>query len=235
VEDDEAAGPAFDPFGHKLVRRTMADYIEQIAEARADIARLKGEKEAFEQSNAPDDADEEEVANWNYAKDLDRQMKELKADNRDALRELAKRERAAAKARATAEEKRAAAEAKAALQPVFDQLAALETALAPYEQIKTDLAAARARYRELTNAFVDQLKTRCSLMTEDEKRALVLQLFAQDMQVGLTAAVAEKRQELVRFIENLWDKYANSLENLEHSRAQISSSLRNLIHQLRYV
>ena len=25
VEDDEAVGPAFDPFGHKLVRRTMAE------------------------------------------------------------------------------------------------------------------------------------------------------------------------------------------------------------------
>ena len=207
VEDDEAAGPAFDPFGHKLVRRTMADYLEQIAEARADMARFKGEKEAFEQSNAPDDADEEELANWNYAKDLDRQIRELKADNRDALRELAKRERAAARARATAEEKRAAAEAKAALQPVFDQLAALEAALAPYEQIKADLAAARARYRELTDAFVDQLKARCGVMTDDQKRALVLELFAQDVQAGLDAAVSERRQELVRFVEGLWDKY----------------------------
>lgn len=101
VEDDEAAGPAFDPFGHKLVRRTMADYLERIAAAKADIARLKGEKEAFEQSNAPDDADEEELANWNYARDLDRQMKELKAAYKDAFKELAKLEKAAAKARAT--------------------------------------------------------------------------------------------------------------------------------------
>jgi type I restriction enzyme M protein len=131
VEDDEAAGPAFDPFGHKLVRRTMADYLEQIAEARAGMTRFKGEKEAFEQGNAPDDADEEELATWNYARDIERQMRELKADNRDALRELAKLERAAARARATVEEKRAAAEAKAALQSVFDQLVALEAALAP--------------------------------------------------------------------------------------------------------
>src|SRR5712692_8782001 len=101
VEDDEAAGPAFDPFGHKLIRRIMADYLENIAEARADIARLKGEKEALEQSNPPEDADEEELANWNYVKDLDRQMKELKAEHQDALKELAKLEKAAAKARAT--------------------------------------------------------------------------------------------------------------------------------------
>ncbi len=62
VEDDDQAGPTFDPFSHKLVRRSMSDYLERIATAKADIARLKGEKEAFEQSNAPDDADEEELA-----------------------------------------------------------------------------------------------------------------------------------------------------------------------------
>lgn len=87
VADDEAAGPAFDPFGHKLVRRTMTDYLERIAAAKADIARLKGEKEAFEQSNAPDDLDEEELAAWNYAKDLDRQMRELKVEHKDALKD----------------------------------------------------------------------------------------------------------------------------------------------------
>ena len=90
VDDDEAAGPTFDPFAHKLVRRVMSDYLEQIAAAKADVARLKGEKEAFEQSNEPDDADEEELKNWNYAKDLERQIRELKAENRDALKELAK-------------------------------------------------------------------------------------------------------------------------------------------------
>src|SRR4029077_15125442 len=40
LQDDEAAGPAFDPFAHKLVRRTMTDYLERIAAAKADIARL---------------------------------------------------------------------------------------------------------------------------------------------------------------------------------------------------
>ncbi len=84
VEDDDNAGPAFDPFGHKLVRRTMADYLERIAAAKADVARLKGEKEAFEQSNQPEDADEEELESWNYAKDLGRQIKEFKAENKDA-------------------------------------------------------------------------------------------------------------------------------------------------------
>jgi type I restriction enzyme M protein len=212
----------------------MADYLNQIAEARADMVRFKGEKEAFEQSNAPDDADEEELATWNCAKDLDRQMRELKLDNRDMLRELAKCERAAAKVRATAEEKRAAAEAKAALQPVFDQLATLEAALAPYEQIKADFAAARARYRELTNAFVGEIKARCAMMTDDQKCALVLELFAQDVQAGLDAAMSEKWQELVRFVEGLWDKYYVTLTTLTADREALENDLGKLLGMLGY-
>jgi len=106
VEDDEAAGPTFDPFGHKLVLRTMADYLERIAEARTDVARLKGEKEEFEQSNPQEDADEEELGSWNYAKDLERQIRELKVEHRDELKDLAKLEKAAAKVRATEVERR---------------------------------------------------------------------------------------------------------------------------------
>jgi type I restriction enzyme M protein len=234
VEDDEAAGPAFDPFGHKLVRRTMTDYLEQIAQARADVARLKGEKEAFEASNAPDDADEEELANWNYAKDLAAQTKELRTDNKDALKNLKKLETVAAKSRATDADCSAAAQAKTALKPVLDQFAQIEAALAPYEQIETDLAAARARYRELTNAFVDQLKARCAVMREDEKRALVLELFAQDVQSGLDAAVGEKRQETVRFVESLWDKYRVTLTELRGERVDIEGELTRLLQRLSY-
>jgi type I restriction enzyme M protein len=235
----------------------MADYLERIAAAKADIARLKGEKEAFEQSNAPDDADEEELVNWNYAKDLERQTRELKAEHKDAFKELAKLEKAA-KARVTknnpsSHHTRTGAlfppspggkelegggplyTAKTALQPVLDRLAAIEAELAPYEQIKTDLAAARARYRELTNAFVGELKNRCGSMSEGEKCALVLELFAQDVQVGLDAAVAEKRQELVQFVEGLWDKYHSPLSALREERGALERQLGTMLEALAYL
>jgi type I restriction enzyme M protein len=234
VEDDEAAGPAFDPFAHKLARHTMADYLNKIAAALADIARLKGEKEAFEQRNAPDDADEEELANWNYAKELERQVRELKAEHREALRELTRLEKATGRARATDADRQAAAAAKAALQPVFDLLASIETELAPYECIKEQLGEVRARYRKLTDAFVDELRARCTIMSEDEKRALVLELFAQDLQIGLDAAVGEKRQELVRLVEDMSDKYRVTLEELHYHRASIERNLSDLLKRLTY-
>ena len=235
VEDDEAAGPAFDPFGHKLVRRVMADYLERIAAAKADIARLKGEKEAFEQANPPDDADEEELANWNQARDLERQMKELKAEHKDALKSLAKLEKAAPRARAGLfDGQDAVAAARARLQPVLERLVAIEAELAPYEAIKKQLAEARARYRELTAAFVDVLKARCDELTDDEKRALVLELFAQDVQAGLDAAVNEKRQELVKFVEGVWDKYRVTLTYLRAERQMVEQRLEQFMKMLAY-
>lgn len=208
VEDDEAVGPAFDPFGHKLVRRTMTDYLERIATAKADITRLKGEKDAFEQSNVPDDADEEEIEGWNYAKDVARRIKEFKAENKEALKKKTK--------------------------AVVEQFAAVESLLAPYEQIKTDLAVARARYRELTEAFVAVLKARCVALSDGEKRSLVLDLFAEDVQTGLGAAVTEKRQELVRFVEGLWGKYRVTLASLRADRAQLEQALNSYLESLKY-
>jgi type I restriction enzyme M protein len=234
VEDDNT-GPAFEPFAHKLVRRAMTDYLERIATANAEIARFKGEKEAFEQSNAPDDLDEEEAAGWNYAKDLDSQMRELKADHKDAFKKLGKLERAAAKVRAKPDERRIATEAKVAIQPVLDQVAALEAALAPYDQIKEQLGEARGHYRMLIDEFVNELKSRCDGMSDDQKRIIVLDIFAQDMQARLDTAVAAKGQELTRFIEGVWDKYRVTLGDLRSARSCVEQRVSDYLKSLAYI
>jgi type I restriction enzyme M protein len=234
LEDDDSAGPAFDPFGHKLVLAVMADYLEGIAAAKAEVSRLLGEKAAFGQSNPPEDADEDELADWNYAKDLDRQVKELKAENRDALKELRKLERSAGRSRATEADRQAFAAARTTLKPVLDQIAALEEALAPYEQIKEQVAAARARYRELINNFLDELKIRCEIKGPAEKQSLVLDLMAQDVMGGLKAALAERWQEVVRLLQALWDKYSVTLGELRQGRLEAEGTLTDLLGRLGY-
>ncbi len=120
------------------------------------------------------------------------------------------------------------------LQPVLDQLAAFEAALRPYEQTKAQLAEARARFRTLTDEFVDELKRRCGGMNDDQKRALVLELSAQDVQAGLAAAAAEKRQELDRFLEGLWDKYRVTLTDLRNQRVTLERCLDDFLRDLNY-
>lgn len=109
-----------------------------------------------------------------------------------------------------------------------------EADLRPYEQIKQRLSEARARFRTHTDEFVDELKSRCDAMKDDQKRALTLELFAQDVQAGLDAAVAEKRQELVRFLEGLWDKYRVTLSELRGERRDTEGKLRDVFHTLGY-
>jgi len=234
VEDEDAAGPTFDPFAHKLVRRIMADYLESIARARAEVARLKGEKAAFEQSNPPEDADEEELAAWNYAKDLDRQIRELTAEHKDALKALAKLEKVVSRPRATDADRSAVANAQRVLRPVLDKVADIEAALAPYGRIKADLGLARNHYRGLVSSFVDELRSRCGRMTEDDQRVLVLELFAGDVQSSLDAAVDEKRQTLVEFVERLWDKYRVTLEQLRIERQSLENRLSKITEALGY-
>jgi type I restriction enzyme M protein len=234
VEDDDAAGPTFDPFAHKLVRRIMADYLESIAQARAEVSRLKSEREDFERSNPPDDADEEELASWNYAKDLERQIREIKTEQKDELKALAKLEKVAAKARATDADRRTAAVALASLRPVLDRIAEIEATLVPYERIKTELGEARSRYRELVNRFVGELRTRCGRMTEDAQHVLVLELFAGDIQSGLDVAVDEKRQVLVRFVEGLWAKYGLPLVVSMRQNDVVSTNLSSVLRHVGY-
>jgi type I restriction enzyme M protein len=235
VEDEEGVGPAFDPFAHKLVLRTMADYLQQIEDAKAEIARLKCEKEAFEQQNPPEDADEDELAKWNYAKDLEQQIKDIKNENREALTELRKLERNAARKKAEEEDKKKFNTAQAKLQPVFDQIARIEGELAPYEKIKADLSVARGHFRELTAKFVDELKARCEAMSADQKQRLVLELFAQDLQAGLDAAATDRRQAMVRFIEGLWEKYATPLGRMSQVREALTKQLAGALKELGYV
>jgi type I restriction enzyme M protein len=117
---------------------------------------------------------------------------------------------------------------------VFDKLATLGVALQPYEEIKRQLTEARARYQRLVATFIDQLKARCAAKTDDEKQALVLNLMAEDAQVGLDSAVADRRRELVRFLENVWDKYRITLTDMEAQRSEVKSTFAKLLEALRY-
>lgn len=234
VEDDDNVGPAFDPFGHKLVLKVMPDYLQQIEDAKAEVARLKGEKEAFEQSNPLDDADEDELKAWNYAKDLERQIKEIKSDNADALRQLKRLQKAAAKKSATADDRRKATEAEAVVRAALDQIAAFEELLKPYEEIKAALAAARGKFRELTAQFVEELKRRCEAMPGSEKQVLVMALFSSDLACGAEAAVTAKRRDLIRFVDGLWGKYAVPMADIQVKRDEASEALDATLKELGY-
>lgn len=235
LEDEDSAGATIDPFTHKLVRRVMLDYLDQIDAAKEEIARLKGEKETFEQSNQPDDLDAEEAAEWDYAKHLETRIKELKRENKDAFKDLAKFEKAAAKKNASEEATELASTLRAMLEPVRQEISSLEGELTPYEQGKTQLAVVRARFRALVEQFVGELKARCAVMPDVEKQTLVLELFAGDLSSGLTASLNQKRQTLEYSFEVIWDKYRVPLSALKEDKEEVQRTLANGLKTLAYI
>jgi hypothetical protein len=86
----------------------------------------------------------------------------------------------------------------------------------------------------LVATFLDQLKARCAVKTDDEKQTLVLDLMAEDAKAGLNAAVATRRRELVRFLENLWDKYHVKLNDLRLERRELEMRLEKYLKKLGY-
>ncbi|MGZ8219398.1 N-6 DNA methylase [Methylomagnum sp.] len=231
LDDDEGSGPLFDPFAHKLVLATMADYLERIAHEKAEIARLKAEKDAWEAQNPPED--EEEADGWNYARDLERRIREAKAEIKADQRRVKEIDKALKKPGAEAlRAERAVLEAR--IDPVLALIAGLEADLEPYEALKEQLAAARARYRELIGQFLAELQRRCGAMDEAEKQTLVLELLERDVLAGLDQAANRERQAAIRFVENLWDKYRVTLADVRRERATCESRLERYLAGLGY-
>ena len=172
IEDTESKkSDLFDPFEHKLVVRLLPDYLQQIADCRAEIARLEGEKEAFEQQHDDDeeDADEENEENSvNYAKALENRLKtvkqELKSD-KDNRELLAEKE-------------------------------ALETQLAPYKEILANLRKSRKTLKDLSNALLQVLRKKRTELSSDDCRNLVLDLTGAEIEQVLRRYVDEHRQEV---------------------------------------
>ena len=71
-------------------------------------------------------------------------------------------------------------------------------------------------------------------MGEDEKRAIVLELFAEDVLAGLETAVGEKQKEAARFLEGLWDKYGSPLAAIRQERDRIAATLASALERLGY-
>ncbi len=120
------------------------------------------------------------------------------------------------------------------LHSYFDETKRLDADLEPYKQIKTDLATARATYRELMKNFVLVLKQRCTGLSAGEKQDLVLELLFADLQSGLRMALSALRQSLIAFFETLWGKYRVPLYTLQQEREGNAGKLGDILNRLGY-
>ncbi len=159
---------------HKLVRRLLPDYLGEVEDAAAEVARLEAEKEEFERGPDAEEqpAEGENGGNAderNYAKELKDELKELKnsiAEKLDRIKVLkaGKKEResiaAAEHAGRSASTLRAElAQLEADIAPVLAEMDAINAKLKLYEDICDKLKDARKKLRTLEEALLDRLGT----------------------------------------------------------------------------
>ncbi|MHC1744957.1 MAG: N-6 DNA methylase [Syntrophobacteraceae bacterium] len=212
IEDTETKkNELIDPFRHKLVVTLLPDYLQQIEDCRAEIARLEGEKEAFEQQAEEDDEEApeegEEENRPNYAKVLEERLKEIKSQLRKD------RENAG----------------------LLVEKEDLETKLAPYKEIVSALKAAKKTLKDISKALLQVLRNKRAGLLSDDCRILVLDLTREDLEQVLRRYVEEHREEVRAAVENVWDKYGVSLQTIEKQRDMVVLRLDGLLRDLNYV
>lgn len=244
--EDDSQDDDFKPLEHKIVAKLIPEYLQELADAEAEIERIKAEKESFERGEHLEDSDEEyDGKDRNYGKELEDRIKDLKGrlvekigrvripsfdgndDDLNAtqfLENLAKTKAAAKAVQENIEE----------LEPIVEEMMEAQQLVQLYKQIKKNLAAARKKYKTLKAALVKRLeKARARLLAKDD-REVVLELIREGMAQHLERYVVAHRQLVVAEAENWWHKYAMPMQDVERERDNAAKQLAKLVGGLGY-
>jgi type I restriction enzyme M protein len=241
TQDDD-----FKPLEHKIVAKLIPEYLQELADAEAEIERLKAEKEAFERGEHLEDSDEEyDGKDRSYGKELEDRIKELKGrlvekvgrvritslngddDDLSATQFLENLSRTKAAAKAVQDN-------IAELEPIVEEMMEAQQLVQPYKQIKKDLTATRRKYKALKATLVKRLGEARAMLSAKDDREVVLDLIWEGMARHLERYVVAHRQQVVAAVENWWDKYAVPIEHIEKERDSAARQLSKLIGGLGY-
>jgi type I restriction enzyme M protein len=248
VEGDEEDGASRDDaFEHKLIRKLLRDYLAELETSEGEIARIKGEIEAFERSGENDNGGEEgeeDGEQRNYAKELDEHIKELKQsieDQTQRIKELTKGPRSAGSIAWMKKQGQDASGLEAELErlrqdvaPVEQQIQETEQALEPYRTLKAQSTEARRKLRQLADALLERLEQAVAALNRDELRDLVLGMIRDDLTRQVERYVREHRQRIIESVERLWEKYRLPLRKIEDERAAATRRFTQFVKGMGY-
>lgn len=230
-EDEKKKQAKFDPLNHKLVGRLMPDYLQDIAEAEAKIAELEQQKEAFEQGEeAEADAGEEgeESEAVNVVKDLETKLKYLK----NLIKEPKKELKILKKSPLLNADK--IAELEVFIERNEVEIAEIDEYLKPYREIVKQLRDAKAELKTLKDELVKRLEVARAALSDEDCRDLVLAIFKDGLIAELERYVTAHRQQVIAAVENWWDKYRVTLQDIEAERDAAAKKLNEFLQGLGY-
>jgi type I restriction enzyme M protein len=95
------------------------------------------------------------------------------------------------------------------------EIAMIEQQLKPYNEIKEKLTEARRRLRALKADLDQRLDDARSVLTDEACQRLVLDIFKDGLTTQLDRYITAHRQQVIVAVENWWDKYRVTLQDIE--------------------
>ncbi|MEG3918500.1 hypothetical protein QUA07_05035 [Microcoleus sp. T3_A4] len=230
-DDTQKNQTKFDPLNHKLVVRLMPDYLEEIADAEAKIAQLEQLKVAFEggEEAQEGEATEEESEAVNFAKELETRLKTLKGSIKEPKKEIKDLKKNSPLLNAAK-----IAELEATVEPMEAEIAEIEKQLEPYKDIKKQLNEAKGILRMLKKEVEKRLSAKRAALTDEDCQGLVLAIFKDGLIAELERYVTAHRQQVIVAVENWWDKYRVTLQDIETERDAAAKQLNEFLSGLGY-
>jgi type I restriction enzyme M protein len=241
--EDDSQDDNFKPLEHKIVAKLIPEYLQELAGAEAEMERIKADKEAFERGEHLEDSDEEyDGKDRNYGKELEDCIKELKGRLVEKIGRVRipalngdDDEVSAAQFLENLSKTKAAAKAVqdniAELEPIVEEMMEVQQFVQPYKQIKKDFASARQKYKALKAALVKRLEEARAKLSGKGDKDIVLDLIREGMARHLERYVVAHRQQVVAVPENLWDKYHQTLEQVDVLHDEAKSVLDSFLEK----
>jgi type I restriction enzyme M protein len=216
-DDEISKKDQFNPLDHKLVKRLLPGYLQELEEAQTRIAELEQRKATFEGGEELDQAvldalgltdeeeSEEEGTTRNVAALLNERVRALKKELKGAVDWALRQE-----------------------------LSLLEEALKPYATIGSELRDTKKRLKALRATFVRRLEEAHAALPPEEGQRLVLAIFRDDLAAQLERYVTAHRQQVITAVEGWWDKYRVTLQDIECKRQEVDSKLKVFVGELGY-
>jgi type I restriction enzyme M protein len=141
-------------------------------------------------------------------------------------------DRLAALETAVADLKAQIAEAQQESENEEDEL--LSPALVDLKSLRTELRARRRELKALQDELLNRLETARLALALEDAQALVLEIERERLEAELERYTTARRQQAIAAVENWWDKYHVSLQQIEAGREAAAKQLDKFVAELGY-
>ncbi|MDP9475652.1 MAG: type I restriction-modification system subunit M [Actinomycetota bacterium] len=91
--------------------------------------------------------------------------------------------------------------------------------------LKKEVTAAKKNLKTLRSGFLERLQEATAALSKEDCRRLALDIAREDLKAQLDRYVDAHRHEIVAALENWWDKYRVSTQEIERSRSEAAERL----------